>query len=179
MIQYESGDSPFLNAITAYCRNIENNLSARGVECSGYCNTYGYDIKAEFERNGLQYSFRYKKHQTTQNGVVIPVNANNYAVADIRVNGLNKKPNITIGRSKLRRLFTPPAIRQQLPDPYFLSSDVPPSQLLVETFAHQINEHQVAGLKLRKGMLQLTAHQAKKDPLDYIDDIEQLVAPWK
>ncbi len=89
MIQFETNSSPFFIANKNYCEKIEANLNAINLNCSGFCNSYGYEIETTFVRQNITYNFI--NHQTTQNVIVIPMNANESFITILIIKGMNKK----------------------------------------------------------------------------------------
>jgi hypothetical protein len=121
VIKYETSTSPFFVANKNYCQAVEQKLKTLNLDCSGFCNNYGYDIESTLKKDRLAYSLKLHKHQSTQQGVIIPVDAVNYCGTTITVVGLNKKFRVTFGKSSLRRLFTPSKFKNKLPAPYFIN----------------------------------------------------------
>lgn len=48
MINYETDPSPFFIENKNYCESIEQKLKTMGVDYSGFCNCFGYDIDTTF-----------------------------------------------------------------------------------------------------------------------------------
>jgi len=71
--------------------NSDRRLNQAAFDCSGFCNCYGYEIEAKLIRNNLKYKIRYIKNQSLENGVVIPVDAIEYAGIQLNLSG-NKSP---------------------------------------------------------------------------------------
>ncbi len=102
MIRYLTDDSPFFVANKKYCEDIENKLRSLNIDCSGECNSFGYDIEGTFIKNSLTYTLKFHKHQSTQNAVVIPVNAIDYAGVEILVKGLDRNLSLSDKNSKYK-----------------------------------------------------------------------------
>jgi hypothetical protein len=178
MIQYETKDSPFFVANKNYCETIENKLKTMNLDCSGFCNSYGYDIETTFKRNNLTYNIKFHKHQSAQNGVVIPVDALEYAGIELKVSGLNKKYSLTVGKSSFRRLFTSKEFKDKIPSPYFISSNYSLDSNFVDDLAKKIEDGKMSKFKLSKGALVCEIHTATTDPFDLIADIEKTTKNW-
>ncbi|MBL7892037.1 MAG: hypothetical protein JNL63_05365 [Bacteroidia bacterium] len=91
MIEYEINSSPFFAANKIYCESLEKKFNEMKFDYSGFCNSYGYEVKTSFKRDNLTYDVKCIKHQTTENGVVIPVDANDYFGEEITIAGFNKE----------------------------------------------------------------------------------------
>jgi hypothetical protein len=85
MINYDPTKSLFFDSNKKYCEEIETKLKTMNIDCSGFCNCYGYDIDAVLIKDNFTYNIKYHKHQTTQNGIVIPVDAIDYAGVELTV----------------------------------------------------------------------------------------------
>ncbi|MBA2407808.1 MAG: hypothetical protein H0V65_07440 [Chitinophagales bacterium] len=173
MIQYETANSPFFEANKEYCETIEGQLRTMDIACSGFCNSFGYDIEATLERDDLTYYLKFHKHQSTQNGVVIPVDAINYAGTKIEVSGLNKKFSLTAGKSNLKRLFTSKHFRDKIPAPYFVMCNYSPDSKFVDLLVKQILNYKISELTVHSGSAKGKMHIAITNSLDLITDIER------
>jgi hypothetical protein len=58
-----------------YCKTIAAELNPKNIDYEGFCNSYGYDIITKLEANGFTFNMNFHTHQTTRNGVLIPLNA--------------------------------------------------------------------------------------------------------
>ncbi len=160
MIQYETANSPFFEANKEYCETIEGQLRTMDIACSGFCNSFGYDIEATLERDDLTYYLKFHKHQSTQNGVVIPVDAINYAGTKIEVSGLNKKFSLTAGKSNLKRLFTSKQFRDKIQSPYFVMCNYPLNSRFVDILVKQILDYKISELTIIKATVKCNMHVA-------------------
>jgi hypothetical protein len=175
MISYEPANSPFYTANKKYCEGIEHKLSVLKPNITGYCNSYGYELDVAFERNNLHYSLRFHKHQTTRNGVIIPLNADDKADTEITITGLNKIHKLEIGKSIIRRLFTIKELKQILPSPYFISGKTVPDNLLPEFIA----KNKISDFKLNKGKLKISLQKALAEPENFIQQTEDFLSAWR
>ena len=179
MIKYESNQSPFYLANKAYCEAIEEKLKAMNTEASGYCNSYGYDLELRLNRANLTYTIKCQKHQTTQNGVIIPVNANNYSGMEIVIDGLDKKYTVVIGESKLMRLITQRALKEKIPPPYFIKINRVVDIKQLEELTNKILNNGISRFRLKGGKLIMKVHLANSDPLSFVESFENIVLHWK
>lgn len=175
MIQYEPVDSPFYTANKNRCEAIENRLKNINILCSGFCNSYGYEIEARFKRNDLVYNLKFLKFQQTQNGVVIPADAHDYTGTELSVTGLHKKVMFVVGKSSFKRLFNSKKIKALLPVPYFVKFNYSPDVSFLENFSKKILANKISTLKVNKGTLNCKIHMATSDPLILITDIEMII----
>lgn len=178
MILYETNSSPFFVANKTYCEAITSKLKIMNLDCSGFCNSYGYSIDTTFKRNSLLYNIKFYKSQTTENGVIIPINSNDYSGTEIIVTGLNKKFNVTIGKSSLRRLFSLKKFKKQFPAPYFISFNYLPDNNFIDDLVEKMQNSKISKFKLNNGRLVCKMHIAIDDPLDLIANIEMIIKKW-
>jgi hypothetical protein len=179
MIQYETDPSPFFAANKKYCETVEAKLKTLNADCTGFCNCYGYGIETTLEKDGMKYHLKFSKRQSTQNGVVVPVNALDDIETDLTVVGLNKKFTMIIGRSSLRRIFTPGKFRSILPAPYFMTLSYSPDDTFIKSLATSIQENRIFSLRLNNGTLAVKMNASPEDPVSLITGIEKMVAGWK
>jgi hypothetical protein len=69
MIQFEESTSPHFEAHKSFVTSLQSDLPQFLFD--GYCNAYGLDIKGHDKKTGTQLTV--KKHQTTRNGVWVPL----------------------------------------------------------------------------------------------------------
>jgi hypothetical protein len=178
MIQYETSTSPFFVANKNYCETIENKLKTLNVEFSGFCNSFGYHIETTFQKNNLTYNLKFHKHQSTQNGVIIPIDALEYAGTEVNVTGLNKKFRVTIGKSSLRRLFTSKLFKNKIQKPYFIKFNYSQESDFLDNLTKKIIKDKISKFKLSNGTLICKIHKATVNPLELITDIEKMTKKW-
>jgi hypothetical protein len=178
MIKYEINNSPFFIANKNYCETTESKLKTINIDCSGWCNSYGYDIEATFKKNNLIYNIKFHRHQSTQNGVIIPVDALDYAGIELIVTGMNKKFSVIIGKSSLRRFFISKAFKDKIPSPYFIKFNYLPDANFIDNLVLKIQDDKISKFKLCNGILLCKIHTASTDLLDLIADIEKTTKNW-
>lgn len=178
MINYQTADSSFFEANKKYCEEIEAKLKALNLDCSGFCNSFGYDIETILKRNNLTYNVKFHKHQSTQNGVIIPVNALDYAGMEVTVTGLNKKYSVAVGKSLFRRLFTLKKFKDKMPSPYFINFNYSPDSNFVDNLVKKIQNYKISKFSISSGKLVCKIHTEQSNPLDFIADIEKTIKNW-
>ena len=178
MIEYEADPSPFYTANKNYCETLAHILKTVNLECSGWCNSFGYELETHLKKDDLTYHIKFLKNQTTQNGVVIPVNAHVYEGTVVTVKGLNKKFCITAGISPLRRLFMSKKNKNKISVPYFLKFNDLPEDAVEAGVVKKILDNKITKLRLNNGTLVCKIHTATTDPLGLIRDIETMTQNW-
>jgi hypothetical protein len=178
MINCELSRSTFFEANKTYCEAIESKLKTINLDCSGFCNCYGYDIETKSTRGNLTFNIRYHKHQSTQNGIVIAVDAIDYAGVEVTVTGIDKKFSMTVGKSLLRRFFCSTEIKSKIPEPYFIKSNNLTNDIYIYSLLESLQDNNISTLKLRKGKLVCKIHVPTADPLKLISDIENTIKNW-
>ena len=149
MIQYETKDSPFFITNKIYCNSIEQKLKTLNLDCIGFCNSYGYDIEANFHRNDLEYFIKLKKYQNTQGNIVLPTNSTEYAGCEIIIKGINEIFSFKLGRSQLIRFLTSKEFKKILPSPYFLITNIPSNHDSIEFCIQKILSYKISKIKIK------------------------------
>ena len=180
MIKYETNTSSIYLANKTFCEKIENSLKSLNIVCSGFCNSYGYDFEVNHIKNDLNYHLRFHKHQTSQNGIVVPIDAVDFSGIDITVKGLAKKVKVKYGKSAFRRFFTKKLFACMIPFPCYLEFNYSPDKVFLEFLIHIIQYEKISNLKLSNGNLvfEITGN-SKTDVLTLISNIEKVVESWK
>jgi len=178
MINFEPTHSPFFTRNKIYCESIESKLKTIHVDCFGWCNSYGYEIEATLKKNNLTYSIKFHKHQSTQNGMIIPVDSLEYEGIELLVKGLNKKFSATIRKSALKRVFMSKVLKEKIPAPYFIKFNYPADANFIDDLVKKILNDNISTFKLSNGTLTCKIHTATTDPLDLIENIEKTIKNW-
>ena len=151
MINYETTKSSFFDTNKTYCKTIESKLKTINLDCTGFCNSYGYEIETCLERDNLTYNIRYHKHQSTQNGVIAPIDSIDYAGVIVTVTGIDKKYSMTVGKSLLRRLFCSVEIKKKISKPYFITSNNCIDNTDIYKLLERLQDNKISTIKIRKG----------------------------
>ena len=178
MIKYETDPSPFFVTNKNYCENIELKLKTMDLDCAGFCNAYGYEMITNFEKNNLIYQIKIHKHQSTQNGVAIPVDAIDYVGFEIIVSGLNNKFEVAIGKSLFIRLFTSTKFKDKIQKPYFMKFNYEPNSNFLDNLVRRILENNISVFKLNNGTLVCKMHSPQVDLTKLITDIDKTIENW-
>ena len=178
MIQYETNDSPFFASNKHYCETIEHNLKTISAECTGFCNSFGYDMETSFLKDNLIYYLKLHKHQSTQNGVIIPVDALNYAGIEVKITGINKKFKVKVGKSSLSRFFISRAYKEKIPAPYFLKFNYKPDNYFINDISEYVLANNISKLYLSRGTLFCKIHSETHDLLNLIAGLENIAKNW-
>ncbi len=178
MINFETTNSAFFVANKNYCETIEDKLKSINIDCSGWCNSYGYNLEATLKQNNLTYNIKFHKHQSTQNGIVIPADAHEYAGIEVTVTGLNKKFSLTIGKSSLKRLFISKEFKVKMPSPYFIKFNYSAETNFIDSLIKKIQDDKISTFKLNNGTLVCKIHTPTTDPIDLIANLEKTIKTW-
>lgn len=118
MINYETANSPHFEANKLFCEKLESIFQG---DWSGFCNSFGYEIETKYSEKDLNYTIKFQKSQTTQNGVVLPIDARDSVQMDVAIAGISKEVSFEISNSWLKSIFTSNALKAQLPKNYSAS----------------------------------------------------------
>lgn len=178
MIQFENNSSPHYAANQAYCNSIAEQLMQFKATCQGFCNSYGFDINATWQQDDLTFTVECRKQQSTQNGVVWPVNSLIAVDTTIKIRGLNSDYKMQLGPSALKRWFSNKQWQLYLPRPYYMSTNYAPSADEMQAFSRQIQTIGLANLRLNNGRLSARINKATTDVAALVKAMEQLIKPW-
>ncbi len=179
MVNYETTDSPFFVANKNYCENIEAKLRTLKLDCTGFCNSFGYEIETSLKKNNLSYNIKFEKHQSTREGGVIPFNADDYSGSEINVSGLNKKFHVIIAKSSLRRFVSPKKYTDKIPSPYYIQANYELDNNFIDELVKKIVNDKISAFKLSEGRLTCKIHTLTDDPLQLLADLETTLKNWE
>jgi hypothetical protein len=174
MIEYIDDMSPFYLTNRSYCERIAEGLEKRGAEATGFCNAYGYEIKASIAQDGQTYRFHFEKHQSTQNGVIVPVNALDYAGVSIAVDSLQKRHRVRFGRSAFYRMLTSAEFRKKLRAPYYGFINNASGVAGIELF-ELLHKRGASQFTLKNGAALLKMHAPLQDVEVLFKTVQQVV----
>ena len=175
MIQFETSSSPFYTDNKTYCEDLVTKFNEINVEFTGFCNSYGYTLESTLTKGQLNYHLKFHKHQSTQNGVIIPVNAVNYTGIEFKVTGLNKRLKFVVGKSNFARFFMSKKWKNQLPSPYFIRSRSLPDPTIIFQLFQTLSAHDVAKFGAKKGTFFCIFHQPLRNPVELLDELDVLL----
>ena len=176
MINFEKNDSAFYKMNEQFCEQILHAFNEFNVESDGYCNSFGYDFAVDFNRNNLHYKFSFQKSQTTENGVIIPMDAHDYSTTVLIVSGLEKNFNLVLDKSLWRRYLMNKEDRYNIPAPYFLKTNLKnENKDLCKNLAHFIQEYKIKKVILKNGELIVKLNQVLLDPLSLISVLDNII----
>lgn len=168
MIKYEYANSEFYENNKNFCKQIEEEFASTNCLFDGYCNSYGFEIKTKYSYKKIEYFLELVKKQSTQNGVVIPVDAIDYYEFTLKIKGLSKDFQFEIGKSSLKRLFMKPIFKNKIPSPFYLKAKKSFEIELIEDLVLNLITNQAEKLKLSNGILSYNTHYLCENPLDFI-----------
>jgi len=176
VINYEPVESSFFDANKSYCESIESKLMTLNLDCSGFCNAYGYDVITTYDWNGCMFHLRFHKHQSTQNAVIGAQDAIVYAGVEVFAHGLSKRLKVIVGKSLFRRFFCGTEIKETIPKPYFMQFSHPTDKNFIDNFSKSILNNQISKLTIRNGKLSCVIHTQTLDPILLIIEIKKIIS---
>ncbi|MEN9999561.1 MAG: hypothetical protein RI922_2551 [Bacteroidota bacterium] len=148
MIDYQTVESPFYEANKRFLETCVANLSS--FTFNGWCNAYGYDIEGKSTFKQIEVFLQLTKHQTTQNGMIVPIDAHDNTELHIELKGLNTQEKLAFGLNWFQALLFG---RQ--------SDSKTEIQKELSTFA---SEFKVDQLTLKNGILKLKVSNCEEKP---------------
>ena len=159
MIDYQSVESSFYEANKRFIEECVEELTDFTFE--GWCNAYGYEIEAKLKKKSCEFHVLLKKHQTTQNGIIVPINAHNNTELFIEVKGLSHSEKLAIGVNWFVSLVFGAK-----------STASSPLQKKLEDFSKEFNPNQ---LKLKNGTLSIQFFNTSHSPIEVITQLEKAI----
>lgn len=150
MINYETANSPHFEANKLFCEQV---TAAFQGDWSGFCNSYGYEIETKYSESNLNYSIKFQKSQTTQNGVVIPVDARDSVQLDVAIDGFPNDASFIISKSWLKSIFTANDLKDQLPKNYSASINFEFSNAEFVKISNFIQTYSIEKFELANGKM--------------------------
>lgn len=175
MIRYAEEKSPFYDAHQAYCKEIETLAAVKQASCSGFCNSYGYEVRFSFFEQYNSFEFLFIKSQSTQNGVVIPVDALDYQGVECRGMAETGGLDISYGKSAMKRLLCAADLKERIPDAQYLFIKPELSDTSRESIMEAVNILGTDSLRLHKGEFLIKRHLTKETPEKIVADIMRCV----
>jgi hypothetical protein len=159
MIDYQTVESPFYEANKRFIEDVHAQLNAYSF--SGWCNAYGYDVESKRQMNQLSFAIQLKKYQTTQRGMIVPINAHNNTEVHIEISGLTTLESFATGLNWFQSLL----FGKQ-------SNASTPLQKQLADFSKTFQPRQ---LKLKKGTLNIQFFNSSHSPVVLINELEKIV----
>lgn len=175
MISFETEKSSIYERNKTFCETAELNIKQLNSSFSGYCNSFGFELEGHIELNNLKIQLKLFKHQTTQNGIIIPKDAVDQSGTELHILGLNKSQYLKIGRSVLKRIITSTENKRILPKPYYISFNDKIDKNSLDHLANFIIHYKVAKLVLYNGSLHITLPYAINDANAFIYELLKLI----
>ena len=175
MIKYETAKSSFFAKNKSYCENILKYFENQKIDLDGFCNSFGYELKTGFIRNNLNFTMRFIKNQTTQNGVLSPVNANEYAGIEMIINGILPDIKLKVGKSPFLRNFCSKEIKDKIPKPYYVGINKIYNPSFPDKLIEIILENTISKITMNKNKIQVKIEGQHSNPEKLISDIEEII----
>jgi len=175
MLTYQSANSPFYKAHENYCKIIEAELIAKNKAYEGFCNSYGYDIFTKLEANGFTLNVNFHKHQTTRNGVLIPLNANSISDLYLNLDGLNSANQVMITNSRFKAWLLFVQKKHDLQNGFYLRCKMALSEKVLTQLSSFHQKYTCWNLKLKNGKLSCRLSGGVTDLDSLTNDFSSLV----
>lgn len=158
MINYETIDSPFYSENKRFLEECTMQLAS--FSFSGWCNAYGYDVEGKSQLNQITMNLHIIKHQTTQNGMIVPLNAHDNTEVHIKIAGLTRHESFATGLNWFQSLLFGKA-----------SNPSTPLQKQLADFSKAFQPRQ---LKLKNGTINIQFFNSSHSPVLLINELEKI-----
>jgi len=152
MINYETSDSPHFIHHAEVVQKLEADLKMLNCELNGYCNSFGYKVSGAFGFEKYHVNVMAEKYQTPQNGVIIPVDANEHTYTKVRISGLPTHIKGSSGKSGIKRLFSPGKFKSLAPAPIYVFGN------LNTKFLENMDKKDSFNLNVNHGIVEFTRY---------------------
>ena len=174
MINFEPNTtSSFYLKNKTFAETIDASLQRFNAEVTGYCNSFGYELEAKFMHHDHNYSLKFTKNQSTQNGVVWPVDALDFCGLEVQISGINNNGTIHIGKSKLKRFFTSARFKAMIPTPYFIKFSNSTDGPGLENLIRFVLDYKMNAFELNKGTVTFKIFEEIRNPVEMIESLEK------
>jgi hypothetical protein len=176
MISYTGSGDPANLAQKNFIESLERALKKLNAEGSGNCHATGYEIEARVKRHPHLFHLHYYKKQNTAssgNKTELPLDEVN---TKVRVEGLSLLPDLSLQKSKLKRLTISRQQKELLPAPFVLLAKQEPPAEFLKLLSKKITDHEISTFEIENGTLSVSLHAVSSNPLELISFLEQLLA---
>lgn len=173
MVYYDTNSSSFFKANENYCLPIEQLFSSLNISCEGYCNSWGYEIRASYVKSNITFDFTFYK-ETIRKGGIIPIDCPIIEGLDLIIKPLNEIHKISFQESKFKRLFMSKELKEMVPSPYYFSTNVI-LQNEVAKWLSLFEKNEINLLKLNNGKLVVEINGKEENPLKLIEELEKMI----
>lgn len=150
MITYEFANSPIFRSNKNYIEKIVDQLKSYIPRVDGYCSSFGFNIEIHFSKDNYSYLLKLHKHQSTQNGVVVPVDAFDFLKIELVISDLPATQHFHVGKSAVRRLMMSNQLTEIFPAPYFATFS---DERFAQSIYRFVQENNIEEIALSKGIL--------------------------
>lgn len=171
MINFETANSPNFEANKLFCEKLESIFQG---DWTGFCNSFGYEIETKYSGNNLNYTIKFQKSQTTQNGLVLPIDARDTIQAEIEIDGFAKEASFEISKSWLKSIFTPNDLKEQLPKNYSANINFDLSNADFSKISNFIQAYDIEKLVLANGKLKFHSNSSIADLSKFKNEISDI-----
>ena len=178
MIKYEHSESSFFENNKNYCHKIEEQFKDKNLNYSGFCNEYGYEIQSGWQMRDYKFHIKIKKDQSTQNGVILPVDALQQTFNTLKIDGIDKSICLRTGKSALKRFFMKFLYKSIFPAPIYIFTKQKPEADVLSEMSEITSANNILKLNVSGGKLFLTAKAEIKEPLKMIETLERIISGW-
>ncbi len=175
MIHFEQEDSPLYDANKLFVEKTINDLQKYNAQANGFCNSFGYDINISFTKNNVPVVLKLNKSQSTQNGVVVPINAIDTKRTELIFSNIGAKSHFAVGKSVAKRLFTSHRLKEIFPSPYYVDMH---NEDLAHELSKFVSDNQIEEAHLTDGNFTVVKYD-EVNCNSLIDQCEQLIEQYK
>ena len=169
MIQYSKEHSAFYLNNERFCQLAEAAAAKKNAMITGVCNSYGYEVLLQFNENGYPCHFIFKRSQTTQNGVYLPVNAIDYFGAEAEMQMEARDIQLQYEKNSIKRMMMPGELKSKIEDGYYFKQEGVEVEVADEIISElkELN----AEASIQKGLLKIVMHKTNLLPATIIEKV--------
>ena len=174
-IRFESARSIYYDRNKAYCDEVAKVISNLGGSVSGFCTSYGYHVRGQFDQDLLTLKPIFGKQQI---GGKKGFGVGYYWFFELEVTGLNNRIEVEIIENSFKRWFTKDAYKQQFPNSSYVTITPLPSNAKLQKINHFVETYKITKLTIQNGTLHFTIPNKMNNPA-FIDDCNDFLDIWK
>lgn len=175
MINFEPNtNSTLYQQNKTFAESINTAFHQFNAEVTGYCNSFGYELEAKFIHNDHNYTLKFTKNQSTQNGVVWPVDASDFCGLEVKISGISHEGILHVGKSKFKRFFTSARLKSMIPAPYFIKVSHSINGPGLEDLIRFVLDYKMNSFELNNGTVSFKVFEEISNPDEMIEGLEKM-----
>ena len=177
MIDFEPADSEYYDYNKNFCDRISHVLDSLNADFSGFCNSYGYEIKSRLEYKGLNFKLDISKSQTSVSTGWYPRDSINSIEIQIVADTFPELMGLTVTKSSFFSKWKS-GIKKRLKNDYIAILKESQSTLFIDSLNATVSEFDVKKIIVKNGTLRLRMKNEELNLMQLIHRIIEIKNKW-